>query len=107
MATVNRRHSEGPEPLDQRFPGVVGIDCPELRLNRFRAFQLVLVIRLAEVADHPDHGVGIDQAGRYDGGIDDCDACRQWRGCGRTDRRYLAAADDDNAVVDDRAGHRV
>ena len=108
VAGVDRGHAVSAQPLDQHLTRVVGVDGSKLGLNRRRQLELHLVGRDVQRARQADDGVGVDQPGRRHR--------RRQRAIttGNLHVRRLAdaldlavGADQDDAVGDSRACHRV
>ena len=108
VAGVNRGDAVNADPLDQQLARVVGVDGPQLGLNRGRQLELHLVVRLVERAGEPDHRVRVHEARRGDLRRQRPVAGRNPHLTGAPDALDLAVlADQDHAVRDRRPRHRV
>ncbi|PWG74743.1 hypothetical protein DF186_16295, partial [Enterococcus hirae] len=87
-------HAVFPQPGHQALAGIVGVDRPQLGLERGGAFQLVLVVVLIEGAGEPDHGAPVHQAGRHHRRLQDLDAGRNGNPVGGPDGADAAVLDD-------------
>ena len=65
MTCMNRRGPEIANPLDKIFAGIESVDRAQLRLQRVRLLELILVVWLIVDTRHADRGVRIDQPGRH------------------------------------------
>lgn len=107
VAGVDGGDAEAADVINQRVAAVVGVDGAQLRLERGGFFQLLLVVRLVEDAGEADHGVGVDESGRNNFGLEDARAGGDFHGGGRADGLNLAVFDQHHAVADGLAGHGV
>ena len=112
MARVQGRDPVRADPLDQGLVRVVGVDRPQVGLERRGPFELVLVAHRADVAvqgaGQADDRAGVDESGRDDGGFEDVHAVRDVRlGRGTDPFDPAVGAGDDHGVLDRCAGHGV
>ena len=107
MTGVDRRHAERPHPLDEHLARVVGVDGTKLRLHGVGVLELVLIVVAVQRAGDPDRAVRVDEPRRDDGGAQDANARGDRGRRGRADGADAPVGDDDDAVGDRRARHRV
>ena len=107
VAGVDRRDAEATEPLDEPLPRIVGVDRPQLWLDRLALVDLVLILLLVEIARQPDGGVGVDEPRRHDLAPQHGRTGRDRGLPGLRDLADLAIDDDHDAVFDGRPGHGV
>jgi hypothetical protein len=107
MARVDRGDTEATEPLDEPLLRVVGVDGPQFRLDRLDGVELVLVLRLIEIAGQADHAVRIHEARGDDGPAQFPRILRDRRRGGGADGANFPPVDHDHAVRDWCAGHGV
>src|SRR5690606_800010 len=108
VARVDRGHAVLAQPLDQPLAGVVGVDRAQLRLDRVRPLELVLVVLLVQVAGEADDAVRVDEPGRDDLSGEDPIPVGNAYLRGPADALDLAVPpDQDDAVLDGGAGHGV
>ncbi len=66
VAGVDRRDPEAAHPAHEAVGRVVGVDGPQLGLDRGRGLELVLVVRLVHEAREADRAARVDEAGGDD-----------------------------------------
>jgi hypothetical protein len=89
---VDGRDAVAAEPADQPLARVIGVNGAQLGLERGRAFELHLVVRLIEVARKTDDRARIYQARRDDPRRDGAVARRHRYGSGGADALDLPVA---------------
>ena len=104
---IDRGDTQGAHPRDERVLRVVGVDRPELGLERRGFLQLILVVGLVENARETDRRVGVDQTGRDHGGGDRPITGGNLRRGGGTDSFDLAVAEEYDGIFQRRARNRI
>ena len=79
-------YAELTQPFHEWIAAIVGIDCPQLGLDRSGTFELLLVVLVGiENTGKPDRGVGIDQSGSGYPGPENAVSFRDGNGIRRAD----------------------
>ena len=107
VARVDRCDPEAADPLDQPLPRIVGVDGPELGLNRLSLVELVLILFLIEKSGEADDGVGIDEPWRNHAALQHAGSGGDGDVEGGANERDFAVRDQHDALFDRRPGHRV
>ena len=107
MAGMDRRDAEAAKPADEKLARVVRVDRAQLGLDRRRFLELVLVVRLIQIAREADDRVRVDEPGRYNFCLQPAPARRDRCLVFGTDALDFSVLDEDHAVSNRLPGHGV
>ena len=108
MPRLDRRHAEAADPVHEGLARVVGIEGPQLWLDRRRILVLLLVPLLSVVVPgHADDRAGVHEPGGHHRGAEDLEAGGDLHDVRGTDLGDLTVTDEHDTVLQRRPRHRV
>ena len=107
VTCVNGGDAESANIANQPIPAIIRVDGAKFRLDGSGLFQHVLILRLIQISGKPHGGVRVHESGRDHFGAEQFVTRRNRHLGSRADTLDLAAAHEDYAIVDGRAGHGV